>query len=60
MDGLNEGIYSSYVKQYKSEQEDLLRVGINVAAYQLAVIEKVSEALTAGEADVDDCDDSGC
>jgi hypothetical protein len=48
------------VKQYKSEQEDLLRVGINVAAYQLAVIEKVSEALTAGEADVDDCDDSGC
>lgn len=41
MDRLNDAIYLEYIKNYKSEQEDLMRVAINVAAYQINILDKV-------------------
>jgi len=54
LDKLNEGIYLNFVKQYKSDQEDLLRVGINVAAYQIGVLDKVTNIFYfSGKTNVD-------
>ena len=36
----NFGLYKEYVKRYKMEQEEILRVGINLAAYQISSLEK--------------------
>lgn len=61
MDRLNDAIYLEYVKNYKSEQEDLMRVAINVAAYQINVLDKVSllPLNLVGEAHVGGYDQDG-
>lgn len=42
LDKVNKAIFKDYIKQYKEEQETMMRVGINVAAYQINVLDKVS------------------
>lgn len=35
-------ISKDYVKRYKEEQEEIMRIGINLSAYQISFLEKVS------------------
>jgi hypothetical protein len=44
LDKVNQAIFKEYIKQYKEEQEVMMRVGINVAAYQINVLDKVSKS----------------
>ena len=39
---LNSEIFREFMKQYKEEQEKMMRVSINVAAYQISTLDQVN------------------